>query len=108
MSVEWISRVKKSTHALLALLIISNTIIENSPRVALVESVAPKEIGILCGDDLQNEIGYDQVASIISSSDAPTEAPISEMKAYTATLRNVNKDYIAELKNKPLVTDVTK
>lgn len=86
--------------ALVSLLLINNSKIENSHRIALLTSVAP-ENDDLNGEALLTSIEYEKVSSIIRSSDEQNKSDYQKtiapatLNGYSSTL---TKEEIAEKK----------
>ena len=81
--------------ALLALLLLNNSNMDNNQRVSLLAAVAPKSTDALTSNELQNAIKYEQVASIIRSSDSVSSGTEKYLKASSA--RSVVSDRAARI-----------
>ena len=70
--------------ALLALLLLNNANVENNQRVSVLAAVAPKSTESLDSEALREAIKYEQVASIIRSSDSITNSSNEYLSASSA------------------------
>lgn len=86
--------------ALIALMLISNAGIDNNQRVALLASVAPASTESLSAENIPNAIGYDKIASILRSSDAPTDHAKRMLSASTASTISSRAKEISDQKKK--------
>ena len=80
--------------ALLALLLLNNSNVDNNQCVSLLAAVAPNTTDTLDAEALRTAIKYDQVASILLSSDALTNNPNSfgSLHASAATTKNGSRN----------------
>lgn len=86
------------SESFLALLLMNYVNIDNNQSFSLLASASPKEKNLLTGYELKNVIIYNQIASILKSSDAPLGESPYGLKAYSSAVKTEAKKTIEERK----------